>query len=75
MINATLTWQKTFLGVASLLFSGLLRALLMGLVLYLVYHWLLTKPLSRIISHLSSINPDRPSEHKIRNSKATKRMN
>ena len=26
MINATLTWQKTFLGVASLLFSGLLLA-------------------------------------------------
>jgi len=39
--------------------------LAMGLVLYLVYHWLLTKPLSRIIEHLTSINPDRPSEHKI----------
>ena len=36
-----------------------------GLVLYLVYHWLLTKPLSRIIEHLTEINPDRPSEHKI----------
>jgi diguanylate cyclase (GGDEF)-like protein len=42
-----------------------LRALAMGLVLYLVYHWLLTKPLSRIIEHLTEINPDRPSEHKI----------
>ena len=37
----------------------------MGLVLYLVYHWLLTKPLSRIIEHLTTINPDRPSEHQI----------
>ncbi|MFP0193760.1 putative bifunctional diguanylate cyclase/phosphodiesterase [Pseudomonas sp. PHC1] len=45
--------------------SGVLRALAMGLVLYLVYHWLLTKPLSRIIEHLTEINPDRPSEHKI----------
>ncbi|BAN50414.1 bifunctional diguanylate cyclase/phosphodiesterase [Metapseudomonas resinovorans] len=45
--------------------SGVLRALAMGLVLYLVYHWLLTKPLSKIIEHLSSINPDRPSEHKL----------
>jgi diguanylate cyclase (GGDEF)-like protein len=43
----------------------MLRALAMGLVLYLVYHWLLTKPLSRIIEHLTEINPDRPSEHKI----------
>ena len=32
---------------AVMLFSGLLRALLMGLVLYLVYQWLLTKPLSK----------------------------
>lgn len=45
--------------------AGVLRALAMGLVLYLVYHWLLTKPLSKIIEHLTSINPDRPSEHKL----------
>ena len=45
--------------------SGVLRALAMSLVLYLVYHWLLTRPLSRIIDHLSTINPDRPSEHKL----------
>ena len=45
--------------------SGVLRALAMGLVLYLVYHWLLTKPLSKIIEHLTNINPDRPSEHKL----------
>ncbi|WP_263142439.1 GGDEF domain-containing phosphodiesterase [Pseudomonas sp. RIT-PI-AD] len=45
--------------------SGVLRALALGMVLYLVYHWLLTKPLSKIIEHLSNINPDRPSEHKL----------
>ncbi|WP_425916647.1 putative bifunctional diguanylate cyclase/phosphodiesterase [Pseudomonas sp. GWSMS-1] len=45
--------------------SGVLRAMAMGLVLYLVYHWLLTKPLSKIIEHLTNINPDRPSEHKL----------
>lgn len=45
--------------------SGVLRALAMGLVLYLVYHLLLTKPLSKIIEHLTNINPDRPSEHKL----------
>lgn len=44
---------------------GALRALAMGLVLFLVYHWLLTKPLSKIIEHLSKINPDRPSAHKL----------
>ena len=45
--------------------SGILRALAMGLVLFLVYHWMLTKPLSKIIEHLVSINPDRPSQHQL----------
>ena len=62
----TATYGQGFLVNSVIIFiSGVLRALAMGLVLYLVYHWLLTKPLSRIIEHLTSINPDRPSEHKI----------
>jgi len=62
----TATYGKGFIVNSVIIFiSGVLRALAMGLVLYLVYHWLLTKPLSRIIEHLSAINPDRPSEHKI----------
>lgn len=32
----------------------------MAFVLYLVYHILLTRPLARIIEHLSDINPDQP---------------
>lgn len=60
----TATFGQDFLLNAVVIFiSGVLRALLMGLVLYLVYHWLLTKPLSKIIRHLASINPDRPGEH------------
>lgn len=62
----TATYGNGFIVSSVIIFiSGVLRALAMGLVLYLVYHWLLTKPLSRIIEHLTSINPDRPSEHKI----------
>ncbi|TWC63917.1 diguanylate cyclase/phosphodiesterase [Pseudomonas sp. SJZ103] len=62
----TATYGQGFLVSSVIIFiSGVLRALAMGLVLYLVYHWLLTKPLSRIIEHLTSINPDRPSQHKI----------
>ena len=60
----TATYGDGFLVNSGIIFiSGVLRALLMGLVLYLIYHWLLTKPLSRMIEHLSTINPDRPSEH------------
>jgi diguanylate cyclase (GGDEF)-like protein len=62
----TATYGETFLTNSMIIFiSGVLRALAMGLVLYLVYHWLLTKPLSKIIEHLTSINPDRPSEHQL----------
>jgi len=62
----TATYGEGFIVSSVIIFiSGVLRALALGLVLYLVYHWLLTKPLSRIIEHLTEINPDRPSEHKI----------
>ena len=62
----TATYGQAFIVSSVIIFiSGMLRALAMGLVLYLVYHWLLTKPLSRIIEHLTEINPDRPSAHKI----------
>ena len=62
----TATYGQGFIVNSVIIFiSGVLRALAMGMVLYLVYHWLLTKPLSRIIEHLTSLNPDRPSEHKI----------
>ncbi|EXF92541.1 diguanylate cyclase [Pseudomonas fluorescens HK44] len=62
----TATYGQSFIVSSVIIFiSGVLRAMAMGLVLYLVYHWLLTKPLSRIIEHLTNVNPDRPSEHKI----------
>jgi len=62
----TANYGEGFIINAVIIFiSGVLRAMAMGLVLYLVYHWLLTKPLSRIIEHLTAINPDRPSEHQL----------
>ncbi|MDE1163904.1 MAG: EAL domain-containing protein [Pseudomonas sp.] len=62
----TATYGQAFITSSVIIFvSGVLRALAMGLVLYLVYHWLLTKPLSQIIKHLAQINPDRPSQHKL----------
>ncbi|CAE6945868.1 MULTISPECIES: bifunctional diguanylate cyclase/phosphodiesterase [Pseudomonas] len=62
----TAAYGESFVTNSVIIFvSGVLRAMAMGLVLYLVYHWLLTKPLSKIIEHLTNINPDRPSEHKL----------
>ena len=42
---------------------GIFRALALGLLLYLIYEWLLTRPLTKLIEHLSGINPGRPGEH------------
>ncbi|WP_286978844.1 GGDEF domain-containing phosphodiesterase [Pseudomonas sp.] len=62
----TAVYGANFITNSGVIFiSGVLRALAMALVLYLVYHWLLTKPLAKIIENLSNINPDRPSEHKL----------
>jgi diguanylate cyclase (GGDEF)-like protein len=62
----TAPYGESFVTNSVIIFiSGVLRALAMGLVLYVVYHMLLTKPLSKIIEHLTNINPDRPSEHKL----------
>lgn len=62
----TAPYGEDFITSSVIIFiSGVLRALAMGLVLYLIYHWLLTKPLSRLIEHLTLINPDRPSQYQI----------
>jgi diguanylate cyclase (GGDEF)-like protein len=62
----TAPYGVNFIASSVIIFiSGILRALAMSLVLYFVYQWLLTKPLSKIIDHLSNINPDRPSEHQL----------
>lgn len=62
----TATYGEEFVRNSWVLFvSGVLRAMLMGLVLYLIYHWLLTKPLSRMLEHLSTITPDRPGQHQL----------
>ncbi len=46
-------------------FIGILRALTLGIILYLIYEWLLTRPLTKLIEHLAHINPDHPGEHKL----------
>ena len=48
-----------------ILVSGMLRATAMALVLYLLYHLYLTRPLTSIIEHLADINPDQPGKMSI----------
>lgn len=43
-------------------FSGIARALILGLVLFLVYHLLMSRPLLRIIHSLTEVDPDRPDD-------------
>lgn len=45
--------------------SGIVRALLMAFLLYMIYSFMLTKPLNRLIRNLTRINPDAPGKHKL----------
>lgn len=45
--------------------SGLLRAAILAGILFLVYHYLLTRPLSGIIQSLLRVNPSEPSKQSI----------
>ena len=57
----TAPFGQDFLGRSMvILLAGILRAMAMAFVLFLLYHLLLTKPLARIIHHIAEINPDKP---------------
>lgn len=56
--------QRLLQNAVVILASGVLRALILGLVLYLIYHVLLTRPLAKIIRDLERINPERPTDYK-----------
>ncbi|USE35167.1 bifunctional diguanylate cyclase/phosphodiesterase [Endozoicomonas sp. SCSIO W0465] len=47
------------------LFAGIIRAIAMALLLYLIYSTLLTRPMNRLIHHLSSINPEEPGQQQL----------
>ncbi|GGM04958.1 GGDEF-domain containing protein [Pseudomonas asuensis] len=49
--------QRLIRNTAVILVSVLARVLILVLILYLVYHWILTRPLSRVLNHLASIEP------------------
>ncbi len=52
---------ESWLERATLTFgSGLARAMILALVLFMVYHLLLTKPLLKIIASLAQVDPDHP---------------
>ncbi|GAB3462947.1 GGDEF domain-containing phosphodiesterase [Azotobacter salinestris] len=57
----TATYGHDFLIRAQLiLLSGLLHAVLLAMLLYLIYQRLLSKPLDRIIANLAQIDPEYP---------------
>jgi len=62
----TAPYGEEFLASSAVIFvAGILRALVLGLLLYLIYEWLLTRPLTKLIEHLSRIDPSRPGEHSL----------
>lgn len=62
----TAYYGKEFIQRSALvILSGIIRAVAMALLLYLIYSSLLTRPLNRLIHHLSSIDPEQPGQHKL----------
>lgn len=57
--QATLWLERAFL----ILLSGVARAVILGLVLYVVYHLLVTRPLFRIAEDLSNVDPADPGRY------------
>jgi len=46
-----------------ILIFGLLRLLILGVLLYLIYRWMLAKPIAALVKHLSAVDPKHPGEH------------
>ena len=65
VLDTAVYGERLLANAVVILVSGILRALVLGLVLYLIYHALLTRPLAKIIRHLGRINPDRPGEYQL----------
>ena len=62
----TAYYGREFIQRSSLIiFSGLVRSVVMALMLYLIYTLVLTKPLNRLIRNLARINPEQPGQHKL----------
>ncbi len=65
VLDTALYGDRLLRNAVAILISGVLRALILGLVLYLIYQVLLTRPLEKTIRHLSRINPDRPADYQL----------
>ncbi|WP_426416241.1 putative bifunctional diguanylate cyclase/phosphodiesterase [Aestuariirhabdus sp. LZHN29] len=62
----TASYGTAFVDRAVIIFtSGILRAMAMAFVLYLIFTWLVTRPLTRIAQSLAHINPDQPGDIKV----------
>lgn len=59
----TVPAARTWLNRATVTFaSGVATALILGLVLYFVFHLLLTRPLLRIVDSVKAVDPERPDD-------------
>lgn len=64
-VDTAYSAQRWLERASLMLLSGMVRAIFLSLVLYLVFHYLVTKPLMRIIHAICRIDPERPADHLI----------
>ncbi len=66
IILDTAVYGSEFINRSAIIFtSGILRAMVMAIVLYMIFTWLVTRPLTRVAQSLAHINPDHPGGIKI----------
>jgi diguanylate cyclase (GGDEF)-like protein len=62
----TAPYARVFLKNALIILASvLLRVFIVATALYLIYHWTLTRPLSRLLEHLSTIDPNKPGQNSL----------
>lgn len=49
-----------------IMLSGIIHSLSLGILLYLIYQHLITKPLEHLIDNINEINPDQPTKKQIK---------
>ncbi|MDX1694731.1 MAG: EAL domain-containing protein, partial [Ketobacteraceae bacterium] len=59
-INPSLATESFVRRSILLLLGGLIQSVVYGLALYFLFHLLITRPMTRIINNLESINPSQP---------------
>lgn len=65
-INPSLATESFMRRSLALLLSGLIESVCYGVALYVLFHMMITRPMTRIITNLENINPSEPTSDQLK---------